>query len=57
VGWIFLSRIFCSLYQKADISMLRASYNISRKLHLPFALHLSEGIDEVDALVEALGKN
>jgi len=47
---------FVHSIKKADISMLRASYNISRKLHLPFALHLSEGIDEVDALVEALGK-
>jgi guanine deaminase len=39
----------------ADLPMIRASFNISRRLGLPFALHLSEGVNEVDELVEALG--
>ncbi|MEM4670375.1 MAG: amidohydrolase family protein [Thermofilum sp.] len=35
-------------------SSLRASYKIAAKLKLPFALHLSEGVDEADELVKLL---
>lgn len=35
-------------------SSLRASYKIAVKLGLPFALHLSEGVDESDDLVKLL---
>lgn len=35
-------------------SSLRASYKIAAKLRLPFALHLSEGVDEADELVKLL---
>ncbi len=34
---------------------LRAAYEASKTLEVPFALHLSEGVDELPQLVEALG--
>ena len=34
---------------------LRASHRMARRLNLPFAIHLSEGVDEADELVEILG--
>lgn len=39
----------------AGSSYLLASYKTAVKLGAPFAMHLSEGVDESDALVEALG--
>ena len=34
---------------------LRASHRIALRLNLPFAIHLSEGVDEADDLAEILG--
>ncbi|ABL78462.1 amidohydrolase family protein [Thermofilum pendens] len=45
---------FVHSLRMADRSMLRASKRMAERLGVPFALHLSEGVDEADELVEAL---
>ncbi|PLJ77978.1 amidohydrolase family protein [Infirmifilum sp. SLHALR2] len=46
---------FVHSLRKAGQSYLLASYKTASKLGVPFALHLSEGIDESETLVELLG--
>ncbi|MEZ0345866.1 MAG: hypothetical protein ABWK01_04885 [Infirmifilum sp.] len=46
---------FVHSLRRTSPSYLLASYKTSLKLRIPFALHLSEGIDESDTLVEVLG--
>ncbi len=47
---------FVHSLRKAGKSYLLASYKTATKLGVPFALHLSEGIDESRTLVEVLGE-
>ena len=47
---------FAHSLRKTSESYLLASYKTALKLGVPFALHLSEGVDETDTLLELLGQ-